>query len=139
MTVRVETTIKKEFTAECSPSKAFAQLADISATMGLFPKLEKLVNVGDGVWRWEMEKTQAGNLAHQVIYAVKYTDNGSTKIHWSPVPGEGNAEVSGDWVVQGAGASSTITFQSRGHFDVPVPKLMKSVAESLIVPELENR
>ncbi|WP_370263503.1 SRPBCC family protein [Limnobacter sp.] len=138
MAVNVNVKIERSFKVACSAKKAFDQLADVASTVAMFPKLDKIVDLGDGVWRWEMEKIGAAGLSHQVKYTVKYTNDGSSKIDWNPAPGEGNAKVSGGWVITASGDKAcNIAFRSTGEFDMPVPRLMKGLAEGLVKSEFD--
>ncbi|MCE2744890.1 MAG: SRPBCC family protein [Burkholderiales bacterium] len=138
MPVNVNVKIEKSFKIACTAKKAFEQLVDVADTVALFPKLDKIVDLGGDVWRWEMAKIGAAGISHQVKYTVKYTNDGKSKIDWNPVPGEGNATVSGGWVIKEDGPSAcTVAFRSSGEFDMPVPRLMKSIAEGIVKSEFE--
>ncbi|MCQ8896261.1 SRPBCC family protein [Limnobacter humi] len=138
MAVNVNVKIERTFNVACSAKKAFDQLANVADTTTLFPKLDKIVELKDGVWRWEMEKIGAGGLSHQVKYTVKYTNDGASKIDWNPAPGDGNAQVSGGWVITAKGDKAcSIAFRSSGEFEMPVPRLMKGIAEGIVKSEFE--
>lgn len=138
MAVTVSVEIKKTFDAACSAKKAFEQLVDVADTTALFPKLDKVVDLGSDVWRWEMEKIGAAGLSHQVKYLVKYTNNGTSTIDWNPAPGDGNAQVRGGWVITAKGDKAcTIAFRSSGEFEMPVPRLMKGIAEGIVRSEFD--
>ncbi|HEX4918024.1 MAG TPA: SRPBCC family protein [Limnobacter sp.] len=138
MAVNVNVKIERTFNVACSAKKAFDQLVNVGSTVALFPKLDKIVDLGGDVWRWEMDKIGAAGLSHQVKYTVKYTNDGSTKIDWNPAPGEGNAQVAGGWVIKPNGDKAcTIAFRSTGEFDMPVPRLMKGLAEGIVKSEFD--
>ena len=59
MAVNVNVSISKSFEVACSAKKAFDQLVDVASTTKLFPKLDKIVQLGNDVWRWEMAKIGA--------------------------------------------------------------------------------
>ena len=138
MAVNVNVKIEKSFKVACSAKKAFEQLVDVADTVALFPKLDKIVDLGDDVWRWEMAKIGAAGISHQVKYAVKYTNDGKSTVDWDPVPGEGNATVSGGWIIKADGAKAcNISFRSTGEFEMPVPRLMKGIAEGIVRSEFD--
>lgn len=97
MTVTVSVNLEKTFDVQCSQTKAFSQLVDVASTAAMFPKLDQIVNLGGDTWRWEMAKIGVAGISHQVKYTVKYTNDGRTKIDWSPLENdsEGNALVRG--------------------------------------------
>ena len=138
MAVNVNVSISKSFEVACSAKKAFDQLVDVASTTKLFPKLDKIVELGNDVWRWEMAKIGAAGISHQVKYCVKYSNNGSTTINWDPTAGDGNATVSGGWVITAKGDNACkIAFQSSGEFEMPVPRLMKGIAEGIVKSEFD--
>lgn len=140
MAVDIKVSIDKKFDVACSAKKAFDQLVDVASTVTMFPKLDKIVDLGDSVWRWEMVKIGAAGISHQVKYTVKYSNNGSSTIDWNPAPGEGNATVSGGWVITAKGDKAcTIGFRSTGEFEMPVPKLMKGIAEGIVKSEFDGQ
>ncbi|MBU0782841.1 MAG: SRPBCC family protein [Gammaproteobacteria bacterium] len=138
MPVNVNVKIEKSFKVACSAKNAFDQLSDVADTVALFPKLDKIVDLGDEVWRWEMAKIGAAGISHQVKYTVKYNNDGKSKIDWNPVPGDGNATVSGGWVIkEDSPKACTIAFRSTGEFEMPVPRLMKGIAEGIVKSEFD--
>lgn len=140
MAVKVKVSIDKSFDVACSQKKAFDQLVDVAGTTALFPKLDKIVDLGGEVWRWEMAKIGAAGISHQVKYTVKYTNDGASKIDWNPAPGDGNAEVSGGWTIKAKGDNAcTIAFTSTGEFEMPVPRLMKGIAEGVVQSEFNGQ
>lgn len=140
MAVKVSVSLTKSFDVQCSQSKAFDQLVDVASTTSMFPKLDKIVDLGDDVWRWEMAKIGAAGISHQVKYTVQYSNNGKSTIDWTPVEGEGNAQVSGGWVIKAKGKDAcSIEFQSSGEFEMPVPRLMKGLAEGVVKSEFDGQ
>lgn len=140
MAVTVSVSLEKTFDVQRSQTKAFDQLVDVASTTSMFPKLDQIVDLGGDVWRWEMAKIGAAGISHQVKYTVKYTNDGKSKIDWNPTDGEGNAKVSGGWVIKENGTSAcTIAFRSTGEFDMPVPRLMKGLAEGVVKSEFEGQ
>lgn len=140
MSVEVKVSIQKSMEVACSAKKAFDQLVDVASTVAMFPKLDKIVEIGNDVWRWEMAKIGAAGISHQVKYTVKYSNNGSSTIDWAPTAGEGNAKVSGGWVISAKGDNACkIDFRSTGEFEMPVPRLMKGIAEGIVKSEFDGQ
>ena len=103
-----------------------------------FPKVDKLVDLGKGAYRWEMEKIGVASISLQTVYASKYVSN-KTKgtVDWTPVPGVGNAQVSGSWRLKNNKKSTHITLQISGDIAIPLPLLMKSVVAPVVEAEFE--
>ena len=96
------------------------------------------MELGDGVWRCEMDNIVASGIAHKMKYTSKYSNDGKFRINWEPAPGEGNAKVSGGWTIKDEGSNGcSITLKSGGEFEMPMPKLMKNIAEGIVKSELE--
>lgn len=139
MSISVEVSLTKSFQVNCSQKKAFDQLVDVGSTTALFPKLDKIVDLGGDVWRWEMAKIGVGPISHQVKYTVKYSNNGESTIDWSPAPGDGNARVKGGWVITAQGDNACkIDFSSSGEFEMPAPSLLKNKIKAIAGPLVES-
>jgi len=101
MTMNVKIDLGYEFDVKANASDVFAVLSDVATSASFFPKVDKLVDLGSNTYRWEMEKIGVASLNLQTIYASKYTSNKAKGIvNWSPVKNEGNALVSGSWVIR---------------------------------------
>jgi hypothetical protein len=97
------------------------------------------VDLGDGVYRWEMEKIGIAQINLQTIYASKYVSNRAKgTIIWTPVKGEGNALVSGSWKIEDKKTSTNIVLQIKGDLSIPLPGLMKMVVAPVVEAEFEK-
>jgi carbon monoxide dehydrogenase subunit G len=104
-----------------------------------FPKVERLTDLGDGVYRWEMEKVGTAQVNIQTVYASKYvSDRKKGTVVWTPVKGEGNALVGGSWKIADLKPHTAIEFKVKGTVDVPLPGLMKMVVVPLVRGEFEK-
>jgi ribosome-associated toxin RatA of RatAB toxin-antitoxin module len=140
MPVTLHTETKQSLNVNCSASHAFALLKNVKNTVALFPKLEQALALGDDTWRWELEEIQAMGFSHQVKYTVAYSNNGSNCISWKPVVGEGNAQVSGKWLISPTNEHMCqIDFETSGDFEMDVPPILKSMAEKMIHAKFEAK
>lgn len=139
MTINVTIDLGYEFEVKASASDVFAVLSDVPTSAGFFPKVDKLVDLGDGAYRWEMAKIGIAQINLQTIYASKYTSN-KTKgsVVWTPVKGEGNALVSGHWKITDKKKSTQIVLQINGDLTIPLPGLMKMVVAPVVEAEFEK-
>lgn len=139
MAITVEIELQYELKVNASPSEAFALLADLPACAKQFPKVDELVDLGDGAYRWEMEKIGVGNANIQTIYASKYvSDKAKGTVVWTAVKGQGNAEVSGNWKITGGKKGTQLAMQVKGVLTVPLPGLMKMVVAPVIKSTFEK-
>ena len=98
MAISVDIDLGYEFTVKAPIKDVFDLLSDVPKSAAHFPKVDKLTDLGDGVYRWEMQKVGAGQVNIQTVYASKYvSDRKKGTVVWTPVKGEGNALVSGHW------------------------------------------
>src|SRR5674476_1214819 len=52
-----------------------------------FPKVDKLTDLGDGIYKWEMEKVGTAQVNIQTVYASRYVSSKSKgTVVWTPVP-----------------------------------------------------
>jgi carbon monoxide dehydrogenase subunit G len=140
MTVSVHIDLGYEFEVKAGHDAVFALLSDVPRSVSHFPKVEKLTDLGDGVYRWDMQKVGTAQVNIQTIYASKYTsDPAKGTVKWTPVPGIGNALVGGSWKISdNKGKSTKVALKIDGTVDVPVPGLMKMVVEPIVASEFEK-
>ena len=99
----------------------------------------KLTDMGDGVYKWEMEKVGTAQVNIQTVYASKYVSNKAKgTVVWTPVKGVGNAQVGGSWKITDNKKSTGITLGIKGIVDVPLPGLMKMIVGPVVEGEFEK-
>jgi carbon monoxide dehydrogenase subunit G len=140
MTVTVHIDLGYEFEVKAKYDDVFAVLSDVPKSVSHFPKVDKLTDLGDGVYKWEMQKVGTAQVNIQTVYASKYTsDKAKGIVKWTPVKGVGNAQVGGSWqITDNKGKSTTLVLKTEGTVDVPVPGLMKMVVEPIVASEFEK-
>lgn len=139
MTVNVTIDLGYEFDVKASAKDVFAVLSDVPVSASHFPKVHQLVDLGDGVYRWEMEKVGTAQVNIQTIYASKYVSNKAKgTVVWTPIKGEGNALVSGSWKITDKKKSTHIVLTINGDLSIPLPGLMKMVVAPVVEGEFEK-
>jgi len=138
ITVSIE--LNRELELPASYDKAFDLLADVPESVSHFPKVHKLVDLGDNAYRWEMEKVGVDKHAIQSVYACKYyPDKDNGKITWEPVKGEGNGVVSGYWTLKAKGDNATVVkFHTSAELNLPLPKMLKLAISPVIKHEFNS-
>jgi hypothetical protein len=95
--------------------------------------------MGDGVFKWEMQKVGTKEIGIQTIYASKYkSDKAKGRVTWTPVKGVGNALVGGHWKIRDDKKSTHIELKIEGEVNVPFPSLMKVVVQPVVEGEFEK-
>lgn len=123
---QIDIPIERTFEAD-DFGAAWALLSDTRACLANYPALDTLTHLGGDSWRWELEPTGTRGFSHVVCYAVTYYyDQAAGTISWEPVPGEGNATVSGAFRLREAGDKTRITLVIDCRLDIPAPRLLKS-------------
>ena len=139
MAITVPFDLAYEFEVNAPAAEVFAVLADVPSSASHFPKLSKLVDLGKGAYRWEMEKVGTAQVNIQTVYASKYVSNKAKgTVVWTPVKGEGNALVGGSWKITDNKKSTALEFKVAGTVDVPLPGLMKLVVVPVVRGEFEK-
>jgi carbon monoxide dehydrogenase subunit G len=138
MALTVDVEMGYEFTVKAPYKQVFDLLADVPRSVSHFPRVEQLVDLGGGIYRWEMEKVGTAHVDIQTVYASRYVFNRKKGIiTWTPVEGEGNARVGGSWTVAEARKGTQLQLRIQGSVEVPLPALMKVVVEPVMVSEFE--
>ena len=139
MTVTVAIDLGYEFVVKAPFKDVFDVLSDVPTSASFFPKVNKLVDLGDNVYRWEMAKVGTAQVNIQTIYASKYVSNRAKgTVVWTPVKGEGNALVGGSWKITDQKKTTALEFKVGGTVDVPLPGLMKMVVVPVVKGEFEG-
>lgn len=139
MAITVNIDLGYEFEVKAKAADVFALLSDVPTSVSHFPKVEKLTDMGDGVYKWEMGKVGTAQVNIQTIYASKYvSDKAKGTVKWTPVKGVGNALIGGGWVITDNKKSTGIELKIQGTVDVPLPGLMKMVVAPVVEGEFEK-
>jgi carbon monoxide dehydrogenase subunit G len=130
--------LKHTFAVKADAPTVFALLSDLPHAIGQFPKLDKLVDLGDNVYRWEMAKIGVAKFVLQTVYASKYVVNPAQgSIVWTPVAGQGNALVSGSWKVVDQKTATQLTLRIQGEVTLPLPAVVKMIVVPAAKAEFE--
>ncbi|MEQ1440183.1 SRPBCC family protein [Fontimonas sp. SYSU GA230001] len=133
---QISVRVAREFSVQAAPETVFAILADVPRSVSHFPRVRQLIDLGGNAYRWEMEPIGTAGISHQVVYACRYVpDPSSRTVEWTPLKGVGNGVIEGRWQLDGSGRGTRIRFHTEGLLDVPVPRLLKSVAEPFVQAE----
>lgn len=140
MAITVSIELNRELDIPGSYDDVFDLLADVPRSASHFPKVDKLVDLGDNAYRWEMEKVGVDKHAIQSVYACKYSaDKSGGRITWEPVKGEGNGVVRGSWTITSKGDSATaVKFQTSAELTVPLPGMLKLAISPVIKHEFNS-
>ena len=139
MAVSVDIDLGYEFAVKAPFKDVFDVLSDVPTSAGFFPKVDELVDMGGGVYRWEMQKVGTAQVNLQTVYASKYAvDRKKGSVAWTPVKGVGNAQVSGSWKIVDKKTSTECTLKINGTVEVPLPGLMKMVVVPVVKGEFEK-
>jgi carbon monoxide dehydrogenase subunit G len=139
MTVTVAIDLGYEFAVKAPFKEVFDLLSDVPTSVSHFPKVDRLVDLGDGVYRWEMAKVGTAQVNIQTVYASKYVSNRAKgSVVWTPVPGVGNALVGGSWKITDQKKSTAVEFKVNGTVNVALPALMKMIVVPVVQGEFEK-
>ena len=139
MAISVNIDLAYEFDVKAKATEVFDVLSDVPTSASHFPKLDKLTDLGDGAFQWEMAKVGTAQVNIQTVYASKYVSNKAKgTVVWTPVKGVGNAQIGGSWTIVDNKKSTNITLSIKGTVYVPLPGLMKMVVAPVVEGEFEK-
>ena len=139
MAVNVDIDLGYEFAVKAAFKDVFDILSDVPTSVAFFPKVDQLVDLGGGVYRWEMEKVGTAQVNIQTVYASKYVSNRAKgTVVWTPVKGEGNALVGGSWKIAEQKKGTALELKINGMVEVPLPGIMKMVVVPVVKGEFEK-
>ncbi|NCN69836.1 MAG: SRPBCC family protein [Betaproteobacteria bacterium] len=139
MAIIVTIDLGYEFAVKADYATVFDVLSHVPTSASFFPKVDKLVDLGENTYRWEMAKIGLAQVNLQTIYASKYSSNKAKgSVVWTPVEGEGNALVSGNWKIVDKKKSTQLELHIHGDLTLPLPGLMKMVVAPVVEAEFEK-
>jgi carbon monoxide dehydrogenase subunit G len=139
MTLRVELDVRHEFSVKAPLAEVLTLLADVAASASHFPQVQSLESLGDGVWRWEMQRVGTRSVHIQTIYASRYThDKARGTVTWAPVPGVGNALIGGSWRARRGKPGTRLLLKTDGVVELKLPALMTRVVAPLVKSEFNK-
>jgi carbon monoxide dehydrogenase subunit G len=139
MALTVHIDLGYEFAVKAGFDDVFAVLSDVPKSVSHFPKVEKLTDMGDGVYKWEMHKVGTKDIGIQTGYASKYkSDKAKGTVIWTPVKDVGNALVGGHWKIREDKKATHIELKIDGEIHLPFPALMKLVVQPVVEGEFEK-
>jgi len=137
MTVRTSIDLTRRFSVQAPLAQVFALLSDVPASARHFPQLERLVDLGGGVYRWQMQKVGAPPVLMQITYDCLYVaDADCGTVRWTPAGGTGSAgatEVSGHWQLTARNAATDLALAIRARMALPLP----AFTTKLVAPRVE--
>jgi carbon monoxide dehydrogenase subunit G len=139
MAVTVKIDLGYQFQVKAKAAEVFEVLSDVPTSVSHFPKVDKLTDLGDGVYKWEMEKVGTAQVNIQTVYASRYVSSKPKgTVVWTPVPGVGNALVGGQWKIKDNKTSTAVELKIDGEITLPLPGLMKMVVAPVVEGEFEK-
>lgn len=140
MAVSIPVSVSRNFSVKATPAEVHKLLADVPESVSHFPKVDNLVDLGDGKYRWEMQKLGTSQVSLQIVYACKYVSNPQEgTITWTPVAGVGNGLIKGQWKIKAKdGGGTSIDFSTSGEITLPLPKLLGGIAKPIVANEFSG-
>ena len=138
MAITVPLALAYEFAVHARYAEVFSVLADVPTSASHFPKLARLVDLGDQRYRWEMEKLGTDTVHLQTVYAAQYVANKRQgRVDWTPLAGIGNAQVGGSWVLSNKKTYTQLVLRINAQLQLPLPGLMKSLVAPVVQAEYQ--
>ncbi|MBF0121291.1 MAG: hypothetical protein HQK79_20850 [Desulfobacterales bacterium] len=133
MSFNVEIEVKRDFEALCSFDKVFGILSNVPVSVSHFPNVEKLIDMGEGIFKWEMQRLGTDKYNIQTVYACKYTNNKEEGwVKWDPVPNTGNAVLRGEWKIKESGDKTKISFFTNLELTIPLSSMIKIIVTPIV-------
>ena len=139
MTFNVTIDLDYSFKVKAGAAEVFDVLSDVPTSASFFPEVDKLVDLGENTYRWEMAKIGIGSINLQTVYASKYTsDKDKGSVAWTPVKGVGNAQVCGHWKISEHKDATHVLLSVKGDLEIPLPSLMRLLMAPVVESAFEK-
>ncbi len=131
--VEVEVNLRYTLEVGWDFERAFGLVSDVPKSASNFPGLERLDDLGDGVYRWNMRPIEVSKFRHQARYSARYvSDEAAGTVLWTTVGTDGNTRADGAWRVSPSDAGTRLSFDNRLAVMLPVPRLMARPTRKLV-------
>lgn len=136
MALTLDFNVQYSFEVDADYDAVFNLLADIPLASSFHPSLDKIVDLGNGYYRWEMKKIGVDKINMQTLYTCLYeSDRQAGTIVWTPVPDEGNASVDGCFRVKRKEGLTQVESIINSTVTLPLPALMKKLVIQFVTTE----
>ena len=136
MAISVPFDLAREREVKAGIAEVFGVLSHVPTSASFFPKVDRLVDLGDDTYRWELQKVGTAKVNIQTVYAAKYrSDARRHSVVWTAVKGQGNAQINGSWTLTQRKHSTHLRLQVNGEIVVPVPALTRPVVAPIVMRE----
>ncbi len=139
MAISVPFDLAREREVKAGIAEVFGVLSHVPTSASFFPKVDRLVDLGDDTYRWELHKVGTAKVNIQTVYAAKYrSDARHHSVVWTAVKCQGNAQINGSWTLTQRKHSTHLRLQVNGEIVVPVPALTRPVVAPIVMRENEK-
>ncbi len=117
----------------CDVGQAFDLVADVPLSAGHFPGLERLDDLGEGLYRWNMLSFDVGKISFQVQYTARYVADADAKtVVWETVGEDSNTRADGSWLVTPDGEGAQLRFDNVLLIRLALPRMLAGPAEKIV-------
>lgn len=140
MATTVTTVAKEVFVFEANIEDVWALVSNVERSAECYPRVQQLVDLGNGAYRWEFKPTGFAGFSHQVIYACQYlVDESQHRVEWTPINPDDDTLISGGMALRAIDDGTEVTFNSTGDLRLPIPRMMKGMAANYIRSEFDKQ
>lgn len=139
MSIKIRAAIKRSEQVTAPGDDVFALLKPVEASTRFFPRVEKIVDLGDDCYFWSLKPMGTQKYQHQVEYASQWEfDEEQHTIRWRPLEQNGNARISGVWSIQPGVHQTKVALEIKAELKLDLPRWMQLVAEPIVQTEFQK-
>lgn len=136
---KISTSVERSITVNSSLDKTYRLISNLKETPKYVPGLEKSETIDDVTYKWTFEPVGFKGINIIVKYTVKYTLTPPDKVSWETLPGSGNAESKGSFVLEKINDDTTkINLKMEITIEAPIPRLLTKFAKPFLSTEAGN-
>ena len=130
----IEGKLDRTFVINAPYEDVLAFFSNPDAFKEAYVGLEVCEDMGDGVWRWQLEEKTEKGITFQPNYQVKYTVISENEREWEPV--EGNIRSTGRAVFKDLSGKTEIEYHEKMETDLPIPRLAAKIFGKIVGREV---
>lgn len=141
MPVTVSVKYSKGVELSKDPAATYADVADVARSIPRdFPGLASFTPEGKDTFRWTFRKLEYAGQTVQLKLVTRFDFSPPEHVHLAPVsaPDTTAGKFQGEWRFEKAGSGTRLVFDVTLEVELPLPGLMKAIAQPLAQKEMSN-
>ncbi len=138
MSIKIPVKFSESAKTDKPVEEVYALLSDIPKMKDLVPGLDEFKKVKKDVYRWKFKPMGMKGVSVVLEFDTKFNFKEGKEISWESIEGSGNAEMRGKILFKKEKKGTEVNLEVEMTPEIPVPGLLKKLAEPFVKSEFER-